>query len=87
MKVILFNWSFLLTQASTFWSNQQLSWKKAELSIHRNMHTFLMLSDFEDSSEEGDPVYTSYVQNLENIVHTKGAPMAGSSFCHKVPIC
>lgn len=46
-----------------------------------------MLSDFEDSSEEGDPVYTSYVQNLENIVHTKGAPMAGSSFCHKVPIC
>lgn len=46
-----------------------------------------MLSEFEDSSKEDDPVYTSPVQNIENIEHKKGAAKAGSGFCHKVPIC
>lgn len=36
-----------------------------------------MSSEFEDSSKEDDPVDTSYVLNLENIVYKKGAPMSG----------
>lgn len=81
---VIWNW-FSLT-GDFFYHRQVLSWGKAELSIHRNIHTLLMLSEFEDSSKEDDPVYTSYVQNIEN-VHKKGAAMAGSGFCHKVPIC
>lgn len=36
-----------------------------------------MSSEFEDSSKEDEPVYTSYFLNLENIVHKKGAPVSG----------